>query len=58
MAATTPMGVITTPAGAPAATATASFERPRRERGGRKHKRPNQAPGGHSAFAEELAKAL
>jgi RNA recognition motif-containing protein len=52
------------PASAPAAgpagpTATvASFERPRRERGGRKHKRPSQAPGGHSAFAEELAKAL
>jgi len=35
-----------------------SFERPRRERGGRKHKRPNQTQGGHSAFAEELAKAL
>ena len=33
---------------------------PRRERGGRKHKRPNSsAPQGpHSAFAEELAKAL
>ena len=33
---------------------------PRRERGGRKHKRPNaNAPQGpHSAFAEELAKAL
>jgi len=49
------------PAGAPPsgpAAVTAAFERPRRERGGRKHKRPNQAPGGHSAFAEELAKAL
>ncbi len=32
-------------------------ERPRRERGGRKHKRPNQQQG-NSAFAEELAKAL
>ena len=35
---------------------------PRRERGGRKHKRPNNNPNGpqgpHSAFAEELAKAL
>jgi RNA recognition motif-containing protein len=34
---------------------------PRRERGGRKHKRPNNAngpQGPHSAFAEELAKAL
>ncbi|HXA63902.1 MAG TPA: RNA-binding protein [Bryobacteraceae bacterium] len=40
---------------------------PRRERGGRKHKRPNGPPspngqqgpqGPHSAFAEELAKAL
>jgi RNA recognition motif-containing protein len=35
---------------------------PRRERGGRKHKRPNGNPNGpqgpHSAFAEELAKAL
>src|SRR5579884_1141430 len=31
-------------------------DRPRRERGGRKHRRP--APGGQSAFAEELAKAL
>ncbi len=42
---------------APPATVTA-FERPRRERGGRKHKRPTQAQGGSSAFAEELAKAL
>jgi RNA recognition motif-containing protein len=34
---------------------------PRRERGGRKHKRPsnqNTPQGPHSAFAEELAKAL
>jgi RNA recognition motif-containing protein len=32
---------------------------PRRERGGKKHKRPNQgADGPQSAFAEELAKAL
>lgn len=33
---------------------------PRRERGGRKHKRPNQngPQGSQSAFAEELAKAL
>jgi RNA recognition motif-containing protein len=49
------------PAGAPTAgppATVASFDRPRRERGGRKHKRPNQAQGGHSAFAEELAKAL
>src|SRR5690242_5450004 len=34
---------------------------PRRERGGKKHKRPNNPngpQGPHSAFAEELAKAL
>ncbi len=33
---------------------------PRRERGGKKHKRPQQngPQGPHSAFAEELAKAL
>jgi RNA recognition motif-containing protein len=33
---------------------------PRRDRGGKKHKRPNQngPQGPHSAFAEELAKAL
>lgn len=34
---------------------------PRRDRGGRKHKRPNNPngpQGPHSAFAEELAKAL
>jgi RNA recognition motif-containing protein len=51
-----------TPTAAPAAglsaATTAAFDRPRRERGGRKHKRPNTAQGGHSAFAEELAKAL
>lgn len=44
--------------GPPSSGTVAAFERPRRERGGRKHKRPNQAQGGHSAFAEELAKAL
>ena len=45
--------------GAPAGTSVvANFDRPRRERGGRKHKRPNQSPAGQSAFAEELAKAL
>jgi RNA recognition motif-containing protein len=44
--------------GSPSSGTAAGFERPRRERGGRKHKRPNQAQGGHSAFAEELAKAL
>lgn len=32
-------------------------DRPRRERGGRKHRRSNTSAG-HSAFAEELAKAL
>jgi RNA recognition motif-containing protein len=40
---------------------TAAPTGPRRERGGRKHKRPasQSAPDGpHSAFAEELAKAL
>jgi len=46
-----------TPVAGPVVAAT-NFERPRRERGGRKHKRPNTAQGGHSAFAEELAKAL
>ena len=46
------------PSGSPSSGTAAGFERPRRERGGRKHKRPNQAQGGHSAFAEELAKAL
>jgi RNA recognition motif-containing protein len=47
------------PAGAPppaAATTATANDRPRRERGGKKHKRPNQGP--QSAFAEELAKAL
>ena len=40
---------------------TAAPAGPRRERGGRKHKRPNNQngpQGPHSAFAEELAKAL
>ncbi|HYL72702.1 MAG TPA: RNA-binding protein [Bryobacteraceae bacterium] len=40
---------------------TAAPAGPRRERGGRKHKRPvnqNSPQGPHSAFAEELAKAL
>jgi len=46
------------PSASPASGTAAGFDRPRRERGGRKHKRPNQAQGGHSAFAEELAKAL
>jgi len=46
-------------AGMPSGSAApANVERPRRERGGRKHKRLNQAQGGQSAFAEELAKAL
>ena len=37
----------------------ASAAMPRRERGGRKHRRPpNQSQGPQSAFAEELAKAL
>jgi RNA recognition motif-containing protein len=45
------------PAGGPANRTPVG---PRRERGGRRHKRPNQnAPQGpNSAFAEELAKAL
>jgi RNA recognition motif-containing protein len=47
-----------TSTGGPSAAVLASFDRPRRERGGRKHKRPSTAQGGHSAFAEELAKAL
>ena len=45
------------PAGPPGRTAPG----PRRERGGRKHKRPsnqNAPQGPQSAFAEELAKAL
>jgi RNA recognition motif-containing protein len=42
---------------APGAKPIPGAERPRRERGGRKHKRPSQQQG-HSAFAEELAKAL
>jgi RNA recognition motif-containing protein len=50
---------IRTPAaGPPAGTGAAAA--PRRERGGKKHKRPNSngPQGPHSAFAEELAKAL
>jgi RNA recognition motif-containing protein len=46
------------PAGQVSRPATAA---PRRERGGKKHKRPQQAGGAQgqpSAFAEELAKAL
>jgi len=48
------------PAGQVNRTATAAVA-PRRERGGRKHKRPNTPNGPQgpaSAFAEELAKAL
>ena len=44
-------------AAGPGARPPVGAERPRRERGGRKHKRPNQQQG-NSAFAEELAKAL
>ena len=42
------------------AAAAAAPAGPRRERGGKKHKRHNAAgpQGPHSAFAEELAKAL
>ena len=56
-AAAPPAGAASSSGAAPSGTVTA-FERPRRERGGRKHKRPTQAQGGSSAFAEELAKAL
>lgn len=47
------------PAGPPNRT-VAGAAGPRRERGGKKHKRPTQngPQGPHSAFAEELAKAL
>lgn len=47
------------PAGQPNRNATVAAA-PRRERGGRKHKRPNgtAAQSAQSAFAEELAKAL
>ena len=41
----------------PAAHPADNGDRPRRERGGRKHRRSNTAAG-QSAFAEELAKAL
>ncbi len=44
-------------AGPGARPTTMGAERPRRERGGRKHKRPNTQQA-NSAFAEELAKAL
>jgi|SRR5581483_2169659 len=40
-----------------ATPAAGNGDRPRRERGGRKHRRPNTGAG-QSAFAEELAKAL
>ncbi|HYL35107.1 MAG TPA: RNA-binding protein [Bryobacteraceae bacterium] len=45
---------------APPHTANRTATGPRRERGGKKHKRHNQngPQGPHSAFAEELAKAL
>lgn len=50
------------PAGPPVPTQTAQHpvdRNGRRERGGKKHKRPNQGQQGpQSAFAEELAKAL
>ena len=58
-----PVGVRTpvstpTPVGVSAAAAPAGADRgPRRERGGKKHKR-NGVQGPQSAFAEELAKAL
>jgi RNA recognition motif-containing protein len=42
---------------AAAAGPVGNGDRPRRERGGRKHRRPNTAAN-QSAFAEELAKAL
>jgi RNA recognition motif-containing protein len=43
----------------PAATSTVVADRgPRRERGGKKHKRTTGPQGQQSAFAEELAKAL
>jgi len=49
------------PVAGPAGQVNRSAVPPRRERGGRKHKRPtnqNSPQGPHSAFAEELAKAL
>lgn len=49
------------PAPGPGGHANRSAAGPRRERGGRKHKRPtnqNSPQGPHSAFAEELAKVL
>jgi len=46
------------PQAAAAASPVVNGDRPRRERGGRKHRRPNTAGANQSAFAEELAKAL
>jgi RNA recognition motif-containing protein len=54
-------GQVPGPVGQMNRTAAAAPAGPRRERGGRKHKRPNNQngpQGPHSAFAEELAKAL
>lgn len=62
-ASTTPAATHT-PAHTPTHTANPTAQQPpdrngRRERGGKKHKRPNQGhQGPQSAFAEELAKAL
>jgi len=53
-------GQVPGPSGGPV-NRTAAGPPPRRERGGKKHKRPtnqNSPQGPHSAFAEELAKAL
>jgi RNA recognition motif-containing protein len=48
-----------TPGANAGANAVASLDRgPRRERGGKKHKRAQNPHGPQSAFAEELAKAL
>ncbi len=49
------------PAGQVSRTSASAAAAPRRERGGKKHKRPPQQSGPQgqpSAFAEELAKAL
>ena len=48
------------PTGSPGQTNRSATAPPRRERGGKKHKRPQQSgpQGPPSAFAEELAKAL
>ena len=57
-----PFGTERSPASGPTQagpTAQAAPTGIRRERGGKKHKRPSQGnQGPHSAFAEELAKAL